>query len=137
MKKAFIISIVILSVCSAVAAVDGIITRLGLQDDTAHSYILRNVVGRFSTTPIDEFDRQLTTSAGDQVKEFQIPTMRLLATVAAGDKKAAAQELHLNPPSLNLKNQLPRLKRNSMHRATPRLIRRSGASCIPKTRRWQ
>lgn len=80
-------------IATAFRALDNIIFRLGLQERSARSYILRNMVGRLATSPIEGSDLNLTDSEYDQTKVFQIPAAPMLSAIMAGDRTAAAREL--------------------------------------------
>lgn len=93
MKRILILSVVVLTIATAFRSLENIIARLGLQEQNAKSFILRDMVGRLDTTPIDESDLNLTDSEYDQTKVFQIPAAPMLTAVITGDRKAAAREL--------------------------------------------
>jgi hypothetical protein len=96
MKRQFILSLAALLLCSAFVAISNIIARLGLQEETAKTFILKDMIGRFSGSSIDQSDGsapELPESIEYQTKAFQIPNASLLASIVAGDRKAAAKEL--------------------------------------------
>ena len=93
MKRQFTLSLAALLLCSAFAAIDNIIARLGLQEEAAKSFILKNMIGRFSASPIEQSDAGPPESIEDQTKSFQIPKASQLSSIVAGDRKAAAKEL--------------------------------------------
>ena len=73
--------------------VDDIITRLGMQQRSAQMDILNNVVGSFSTSPMDLGEEDNSQSLSMQRKSFQIPYVSTLASIIKGDKAAAAKDL--------------------------------------------
>ena len=73
--------------------VDDIITRLGMQQRSAQMDILNNVVGSFSTSPMDLSEEDNSQSLSMQRKSFQIPYVSTLASIIKGDKAAAAKDL--------------------------------------------
>ncbi len=88
MKKKWIILFAFATsfVVTAFKIADDIISRLGMQEQTARWHIVNNLVGRFSTGPMEP-----GMEVGQQ--SFQIPRARLLADIIKGDKAAAAKEL--------------------------------------------
>ena len=96
MKPSLAILAICLVLCTAFKAVENIIAKLGLQEETARYFILKDFIGRFSTSPIDESEGNSDGTFDAiyvQTKSFQIPSARLLSSVIAGDKKVAAKEL--------------------------------------------
>lgn len=93
MKNSLVILILLLMPLAASRFADGILARLGLKEQEARTFILRNMIGRFSTSPVDEGDLNLSDDIDDQVKGFQIPVVPLLASIVSGDKKTAAHDL--------------------------------------------
>lgn len=93
MKNRTIVSIVLVTVCGAFMVADPIIEKLGMQQEAARASILKNFVGRFATSPIDDGDLLADEDEYRETKAFQIPPARLLKDVIAGDRTAAAQEL--------------------------------------------
>jgi len=95
MKTHLIIFAIALVCCMAFKAIDTIINKLGMKEDAARNYILRDFVGTFATSPID--DANSDSDGGDEIyrqtKSFQIPNAQLLSTVISGDRKLAAKEL--------------------------------------------
>lgn len=95
MKTTLTILALSLVLCTALV-VENIIDKLGMQEETAKNFILKDFTGRFSTSPIDEGSSE-DDSPGDKIaeetKSFQIPSAKMLSSVVAGDKKGAAKEL--------------------------------------------
>ncbi len=79
---------------TAFKVADDIITRLGMQQETARYYFINNLVGRFDNGPME-----LGSEGGDpnsvynQLKSFRLPYARTLKNVIEGDKAAAAAEM--------------------------------------------
>ncbi|MEJ1238080.1 hypothetical protein WBG78_08125 [Chryseolinea sp. T2] len=94
MKTTLPILAISLVLCT-VLAVENIVEKLGLQEQTAKDFILKDFVGRFSTSPVDDANSEEDTSdkIAAETKIFQIPSAKLLSSVVTGDKKAAAKEL--------------------------------------------
>ncbi|MGC3947837.1 MAG: hypothetical protein QM762_25575 [Chryseolinea sp.] len=94
MKTTLFILAINLVLCTALA-VENVIDKLGLQEATAKDFILKDFVGRFSTSPVNDAgsEEDITDKIAAETKIFQIPSAKLLASVIAGDKKAAAKEL--------------------------------------------
>jgi hypothetical protein len=75
-------------------AVDDIIARLGMQQQNAQWYIIRNFIGRFDSGPMEQgMEDGPANSVYKQLQSFQIPTAKLLPSVISGDKAGAAKEL--------------------------------------------
>lgn len=73
---------------------DSIIQRLGMQEQTARMYIIKNLVGRWDTGPMDGMvEDGPANSVYKQLQSFQVPRARLLADIINGDKAGAAREL--------------------------------------------
>lgn len=72
---------------------DDIIQKLGLEQKTAHHYILSNIAGGFEQSPIDVSIVEGGDDSYQQMKSFRIPYMRLLPSIIQGDKAGAAREL--------------------------------------------
>lgn len=72
---------------------DDIIQKLGLEQKTAHHYILSNIAGSFEQSPIDVSIVEGGDDSYQQMKSFRIPYMRLLPSIIQGDKAGAAREL--------------------------------------------
>jgi hypothetical protein len=87
-------SLIICITATAFKVADDIITRLGMQQETARYYFVNNLVGRFDNGPME-----LGSEGGDpnsvynQLKSFRLPYARSLKTVTEGDKAAAASEM--------------------------------------------
>ena len=73
--------------------VDDIIARLGMQQRHAQMDILNNLVGSFSTSPMDIGEEDNIQSVGNQKNSFQIPYVSTLASIIKGDKAAVAKDL--------------------------------------------
>jgi hypothetical protein len=84
-KKITSVTIIIaFIIISAFKIAGNIIEKLGMEEKTARSYILANFIGRHGTGPMDE--NAMPTS-------FEIPYMKLLPDIIAGNKTDAATEL--------------------------------------------
>lgn len=87
-------SLIICITATAFKVADDIITRLGMQQETARYYFINNLVGRFDNGPME-----LGSEGGDpnsvynQLKSFRLPYARTLKNVIEGDKAAAAAEM--------------------------------------------
>jgi hypothetical protein len=93
MKTMLSILAISLVLCTALA-VESIIEKLGLQEAAAKDFILKDFVGRFSTSPLnDAAEEEITDKIAAETRIFQIPSAKLLSSVIAGDKKTAAKEL--------------------------------------------
>jgi hypothetical protein len=93
-KKILIAFLLIFITATAWKIADDIITRLGMQEQNAKWYIIRNFIGRFDTGPMDQgIEDGPANSVYKQLQSFQVPTAKLLPAIIAGDKAAAAQEL--------------------------------------------
>ncbi len=96
MKKGkLLIAVVVIAItATAWKMVDDIITRLGMQQQTAQAYIMNNLVGRFSSGPMEGgLEGGSSNDVYSQLQSFQIPTARLLASIITGDKAGAAKDL--------------------------------------------
>ncbi|HTF20936.1 MAG TPA: hypothetical protein VK658_22835 [Chryseolinea sp.] len=95
MKPSLTVLAICVVLCTAFKAIDNIISKLGMQEETARYFILKDFTGRFSTSPIEDGDANTDTPGeiSEQTKSFQIPDAKLLAAVISGDKRAAAKEL--------------------------------------------
>ncbi|MEQ1675640.1 MAG: hypothetical protein ABL876_02990 [Chitinophagaceae bacterium] len=96
MKKGkFLIAVVLIAItATAWKIVDDIITRLGMQQQTAQVYIMNNLVGRFSSGPMEGgLEGGSSNDVYSQLQSFQVPTARLLASIITGDKAGAAKDL--------------------------------------------
>lgn len=79
---------------SAFKIADDIITRLGMQQQNAQWYIIRNLVGRFDSGPMEQgMEDGPANSVYKQLQSFRIPTAKLLPSIINGDKAGAAKEL--------------------------------------------
>jgi len=84
-KKITSITIVItLIILSAFKIAENIIRKLGMEEKTAQSYILANMIGRHDTGPMEE---------DVMPNSFDIPYAKLLPSIIAGNKAEAAAEL--------------------------------------------
>jgi hypothetical protein len=96
MKKKTLLVIFILGtlITSAIKVVDDIIERLGMEQKFVQGNIVSNLVGSFSSGPMDTYD-DAGGFAGDQPVSFRLPYVPKLklATIISGDKAAAAKEL--------------------------------------------
>lgn len=93
-KSLLLLSFGIMVTFSAFVMIDNIITRLGMQEQTARMYIINNFIGRFSTGPMEQgFEGGDPNSVYNQLQSFQVPRARLLADIISGDKAAATKEL--------------------------------------------
>ncbi len=69
---------------SAAKLADDILERLGIEAHSAQYSILSNFIGRFDNGPMDD---------GVGEKTFQVPYVKLLPSIVAGDKTGAAKDL--------------------------------------------
>lgn len=79
-------------------ALENIIDKLGLGEETARKHILQNIAGDFSGEPISatvEDSGGGENSERSELKGFRIPSSRLLPDIIKGDKAGAAKELFL------------------------------------------
>ena len=96
MKKKWILVFALATsfVLTAFKIADDIITRLGMQQQTAQWYIIRNFIGRFDTGPMEQgMEDGPANSVYKQLQSFRIPTAKLLPSIISGDKAGAAKEL--------------------------------------------
>jgi hypothetical protein len=96
MKKKWIIFFAFATtfVLTAFKIADDIITRLGMQQQTAQWYITRNFIGRFDTGPMEQgMEDGPANSVYKQLQSFRLPTAKLLPSIINGDKAGAAKEL--------------------------------------------
>lgn len=96
MKKKWIILFALATsfVLTAFKIADDIIIRLGMQQQTAQSHIIRNFIGRFDTGPMEQgMEDGPANSVYKQLQSFRIPTAKLLPAIISGDKAGAAKEL--------------------------------------------
>lgn len=93
-KNLILITMAFAMAISAFKFADDIITRLGMQQQAARMYIINNLIGRFSTGPMDiGVEDGATNTVYKQLQSFQIPRASLLTNVITGDKAGAAKEL--------------------------------------------
>lgn len=96
MKKKTILVIFLLGtlITSALKVVDDIIERLGMDHKFTQSNIVSNLVGSFSSGPMNSYE-DAGGFAGDQEANFKLPYVPKLklSTIISGDKAAAAKEL--------------------------------------------
>jgi hypothetical protein len=96
MKKKWIILFALATtfVLTAFKIADDIITRLGMQQQTAQWHIIRNFIGSFDTGPMEQNTEDgPANSVYKQLQSFRIPTAKLLPSIISGDKAGAAREL--------------------------------------------
>lgn len=96
MKKGkLVIGVVLIAITAAAWKIaDDIITRLGMQQQTAQWHIIRNFIGRFDTGPMEQgMEDGPANSVYKQLQSFRIPTAKLLPSVISGDKAGVAKEL--------------------------------------------
>ena len=90
-KRNYFIALALLTVTvSAWKIADDIITRLGMEQKFVQGNIVSNLVGRFSSSQMEDYD-----NADDQEVSFRLPYIPApkLSTVISGDKAGAAKEL--------------------------------------------
>jgi hypothetical protein len=96
MKKKTLALFILFS-CTAALAVkitDDIISRLGMQAQNAQWHIMRNLIGRYDSGPMEQgMEDGPPNSIYMQMQSFQLPRATLLASVITGDKSGAAKEL--------------------------------------------
>lgn len=93
-NKIISITIVItLIVLSSFKIADDIITRLGMEHKNAQYSIVQNIIGRFSSGPMETYGEDDSGNPSTKFNAFQIPYAKLLKNVIAGDKAEAAKEL--------------------------------------------
>lgn len=94
-NKKLSVSILVIAIAfSAFKITDDIITRLGIQQQNAQWYIIRNLIGRFDSGPMEQgMEDGPANSVYKQLQSFRIPTARLLPSIINGDKAGAAKEL--------------------------------------------
>ncbi|MCX6316315.1 MAG: hypothetical protein NTW29_03435 [Bacteroidetes bacterium] len=96
MKKKTLALLILFS-CTAALAIkitDDIISRLGMQAQNAQWHIMRNLIGRYDTGPMEQgVEDGPSNSIYMQMQSFQLPRATLLASVISGDKSGAAKEL--------------------------------------------
>jgi len=90
-KRNLLIAVVFLTVtATAFKVIDDIITRLGMEQKLVQGNIVSNLVGRFSSSPMEDYD-----NTDDQGVSFRLPYIPApkLSTIISGDKAGAAKEL--------------------------------------------
>ncbi|MGC4235289.1 MAG: hypothetical protein QM594_20125 [Niabella sp.] len=95
-SKVLLISTFITLVFVSWTALDNIISKLGLSEDTARKYILQNIAGDFLGAPIGSASEDFggdENNTGLELQGFEIPYSRLLPDIIKGDKTEAAKEL--------------------------------------------
>lgn len=96
MKKKSLLVIFLLGtlIVSALKIADDIIERLGMEHKFIQGNIVSNLVGNFSSGPMNSYD-DAGGFAGDQAASFRLPYVPKLklSTIISGDKAAAAKEL--------------------------------------------
>lgn len=85
--KTFIITTCMGLMLVSWTALENIMDKVGLSEDTARKHILQNITRDFSGEPLD------SESQGGEEKEFGIPRLRLLPDLMKGDKAGTAREL--------------------------------------------
>lgn len=89
-KKILLFSfVVVVTAATAFKIVDDIIERLGMMQSSAQGNIVSNLVGNFSSEPMNAYDED----GGDPASNFQLPYVPKLSAVISGDKTTAAKEL--------------------------------------------
>ncbi|OSZ80263.1 hypothetical protein CAP36_03145 [Chitinophagaceae bacterium IBVUCB2] len=94
-KRILIITAVFVALtATAIKVVDDIITRLGMDQKFVQGNIVSNLVGSFSSGPMNTYE-DAGGFAGDQPATFRLPYVPKLklSTIISGDKAAAAKEL--------------------------------------------
>ncbi|TFG79033.1 MAG: hypothetical protein E4H26_00980, partial [Flavobacteriales bacterium] len=82
-KHSIILVALALLCMSAYSLADSIIERLGMDHKSAQWSILSNIVRRFDSGPMDNFDDE----------PFKVPYAKLLSSFVSGDQTDAAREL--------------------------------------------
>lgn len=93
MKRIFIVAMVY-SCYGFYILADDIISKLGISEQTAQTYIINNIVADY-TNGFEEDAGGDANSISTQLKEFRIPYAKLLPDILKGDKTKAAQDLCL------------------------------------------
>lgn len=92
-SKNVIITLIFIAVAAtAFKVTDDIITRLGMEQQNARCIIVHNIIGRFSSGPMESYREDDSGSASSD-NAFQLPYAKLLKDVIAGDKVEAAKDL--------------------------------------------
>ena len=93
-KKNVILGIVLIALAvTAFKIADDIIASLGMKQRDAQANIINNLVGSFSTGPMDLNEEENSESVYRQMNSFKMPYVPMLAKVIQGDKAAAAKDL--------------------------------------------
>lgn len=93
-KKLSVSLLAIALLLSSFKLADDIITRLGMQQQTAQWHIIRNFIGRFDSGPVQQgVEDGPANSIEKQLQSFRIPTAKLLPSIISGGKAGAAKEL--------------------------------------------
>lgn len=93
-KTLLLLAISVTTTVLAVKVVDDIINRLGMQAQNAQWHILRNMIGRFDSGPMEPgMEDGPANSIYMQSHSFQIPRATMLNAIITGDKTGAAKEL--------------------------------------------
>jgi hypothetical protein len=93
-KRILIIAAVFIALtATAIKVVNDIIERLGMDQKFVQGNIVSNIVGRFSSGPMDDNDN--SRIVGDEESNFRLPYVPALklSTIISGDKAAAAKDL--------------------------------------------
>ncbi len=93
-KRILIITAVFIALtATAIKVVNDIIERLGMDQKFVQGNIVSNIVGRFSSGPMDDNDN--SRIVGDEESNFRLPYVPALklSTIISGDKIAAAKDL--------------------------------------------
>ena len=95
MKTRTILGLVILFIgITAYRMVDDVLARLGMQQSNAQYSIIRMVIGRFGTGPMETgVEDGPANSIYKQKQAFRLPYVPQLAAVIAGDKTGIAKDL--------------------------------------------
>lgn len=89
-KKILLFSfVVVATAATAFKIVNDIIERLGMMQSSAQGNIVSNLVGNFSSGPMNAYDED----GSDPTSTFRLPYVPKLSTVISGDKATAAKEL--------------------------------------------
>lgn len=96
MKKRtlLLLAITITTGAMAIKIADDILSKLGMQAQNAQWHIMRNMIGRFDSGPMEQgMEDGPANSVYMQLQSFRIPTATLLTSIISGDKTGAAREL--------------------------------------------
>ena len=91
-KNVVLALVFILVAVTAFKIADDIVARLGMDHRYAQSTILQNIIGRFSSGPMESYREDDSGSASSD-NSFKIPYAKLLKDVIAGDKVETAKDL--------------------------------------------